>query len=192
MTYIGTFDGYDGENSSLKCCSQLHLGLLEALESIDSSKIQFIKEKYQFDEINNLEKFDYSNQDQDENDVKILADNNHIKRKFSLKNFIDDEYSLDNSFTKLENNLIQSYRNAFKYSFQEMDKLLARGQDETSKTRWSGSTACCCIIEKIDSSAWIHIANCGKNIICLIFLIFSNNFCRRCRSNCCNQLSKIC
>lgn len=172
MTYIGTFDGYDGDNSSIKCCSQLHLGLLQALESLDSSKIQFIREKYEFDEINNLEKFDYTNQDQDENDVKILTDNDRIKKKFVLKNFIDDESKFDSSFTKHENDIIASYRNAFKYSFQEMDKLLARGHGETSKIRWSGTTACCCIIEKVDSTGWIHIANCGKNIYFLIEFLF--------------------
>lgn len=133
---------------------------MHALESMDTSKVHFIKEKYEFDEINNLEKFDYSYEDECES--KNSGDYNQVKKKFSLNNFLDNEHSYEGSFTEQEKILIRMYRNSFKYGFHEMDKLLARGQGETSKVRWSGTTACCCIIEKIDSTGWIHIANCGN------------------------------
>lgn len=144
------------------------MGLLHVFQSIDANKIQFIKQKYEFDEINNLEKFDYSNQD--ESEIKIYDDYYQNRKKFSLNNFIDNEKTYDGSFTEKEKNLIKMYRHSFKYAFHEMDKLLARGKDETSKIRWSGCTACCCIVEKTDSTGWIHIANCG---IQLFFINFS-------------------
>ncbi|CAF0703188.1 unnamed protein product [Brachionus calyciflorus] len=155
LTYIGTFDGYDGDVSSNKCESQLHLGILNAIENNDPSKVQFLKEKYEFDEINNLEKYDTSIKDDYD---KVSSRNSNESRKFNL-NFENESYEA--CFNEEEESLVKLYRYAFKYAYREMDKLLARGKGETSRIRWSGTTACSCIIEKKENSGWIHIANCG-------------------------------
>lgn len=179
MTYIGTFDGYDGDVSSNRCADQLHLGILNAMESIDKSRIKFIKEKYHFDEINNLEKFDYLIKDDDSVSSKIFSDYYQTSKSFSLNNFSTEELGYESSFTEEEKILAKLYRYSFKYAYQEMDKLLAKGKGETSRVRWSGCTLCSCIIEKKENIGWIHIANCGMitfnyKITCMIILFLSN------------------
>ena len=180
LIYIGTFDGFDGNIASYKCVNQLHLGILQSLSN-NGYEIKFDKKKFVYDEINNLEKFDKSI------DQNSLANS----RSLSKTSFKDEQsqntknsyYDLDltnkshqeltkdfsictETFSENEKKNIKLFKNAFKYAHSQMDKLLSRGKGETSKLRWSGSTTCTCIIEsKINedgiNGGWIHIANCG-------------------------------
>lgn len=138
LTYCAVFDGYDGEVASANCATQLHLAFLFILQKLNP-KIEFLKDKYVYDEINYLEKYSKPLEVEEE---EILADETNLTgEEISEKNF----------------------HKSFIYGYNQMDKLLSRGKDETSKVRWSGTTACTCIIEnKTETSqGWIHIANCG-------------------------------
>lgn len=146
LMYMGTFDGYDGDIASHRCSTQLHLALLEYLSKVDRSNVEFNKDAYEFDEINNLNKYE-----------KDATDSNsevNFAQTEGKENKPDDQ----DPETK-------KYRDAFKYAYRQMDYLLARGKGETSKVRWSGATTCCCIIEKRQSDTWIHVSNCGNCFI---------------------------
>ena len=186
LIYIGTFDGYEGNVASTKCVDQLHLGLLKSLSSY-AEHIKFDQTKYTDDEINNLGKF-----------AKTLLDENQaMSQKTSLK---DEETQLNQSsfynleltskshqeltkdlgiptesLTEEEKRNMKMFKASFKYAYRQMDKLLSRGKDETSKLRWSGSTTCTCVIEnRIGETGakegWIHIANCGSYFKLSFFL----------------------
>lgn len=131
--------------------------------------VNFVKEKYDYDEINNLEKYANIQDSQCATDRTNEDKNDSKDAEFKLKfsNYVDSPESLDNpyNYTEEEMKLVRIYRNSFKYAYRQMDKLLARGKDETSKVRWSGATGCSCIIEKTDSGGWIHVANSGKRKI---------------------------
>jgi hypothetical protein len=159
---------------------QLHLGILQSLSN-SGFDIKFDKQKFAFDEINNLEKFA---KNPDESSIVN-------SRSLSKTSFKEDEghktktgnYDLDltskshqeltkdlalvaESFTENEKKNMKLFKDAFKTAYSQMDKLLSRGKDETSKLRWSGTTTFSCIIEsKINDSGvnegWIHMANCG-------------------------------
>ena len=94
--------------------------------------MKFTKEAFEFDEINNLERYKKENENNPDGDL-----NNDIRN--------DDPY---------RQSLLKAYK--------RMDRLLARGKGESSKVRWSGTTSCNCIIVKNDEGGLIHIANCGK------------------------------
>ena len=140
FTYFATFDGYDGEVASRRAASQLHLAALFSLSKLNN-EIQFLKEKYVYDEINYLEK--YSNSEEPDFRNEILSDE---------ENLTDEEFNQ------------KKIHHSFSYAYRQLDKLLSRGKDETSKVRWSGITACTCIIEHRPNTneGWIHISNCGK------------------------------
>jgi hypothetical protein len=165
LTYIGTFDGYDGFVASNKCSIHLHLGILHYLSKSSLNTNDYIKlGYYDEDEINNLAKYYTSKQDIDYfkemKSIKPNSSRNRINNEniFDLNN-VNDKDNLND----FEYRLIQEYRNSFKYAYKQMDKLLSRGKDETSKTRWSGSTGVTCIIENMPETktSWIHVANCG-------------------------------
>ena len=105
--------------------------------------------------------------------IKINSPRNDLKNEtdFGLNNL-----SEKNNLNEFEYKLIHEYRNSFKYAYKQMDKLLSRGKDETSKTRWSGSTAVTCIIENVPETKtrWIHIANCGD--VEAIVITFDKNY----------------
>lgn len=142
MTYIGVFDGHDGETASKKCAQQLHLALLKNLSKYKIG-VQYIKEKFVDDEINHLNKYELNKTEETSetgSEISSSKPNEHI------------EY----------------FHKSFKLAYREMDKLLSRGRDEKSIKRWSGASACCCIIENRESwdsekanEGWIHISNCG-------------------------------
>jgi hypothetical protein len=142
FTYFGVFDGYDGEVASRRAASQLHLAVLFSLSELNT-ELQFLKERYVYDEINHLEK--YSNSEEPNFKNEILAD---------LKDLTEEEINQ------------KKIHHSFTYAYRQMDKLLSRGKDETSKVRWSGATACACIIEhkRNNNEGWIHISNCGNYI----------------------------
>jgi hypothetical protein len=87
--------------------------------------------------------------------------------------------------TETETNYSEAFRNSFKQSYKQMDRLLARGKEETSIKRWSGATACTCVIERRKSEkeaatdahdTWIHLANSGDvEAILVIDMNKSNN-----------------
>lgn len=139
LTYFSVYDGYDGETASNKCAQQLHLALLYKLSQLNSN-IEFTREKYIYDEINHLEKYS-----------KPEADN------------LSDEIKKNDSKLSEEEIENRKFHQAFLYAYHQMDKLLSRGKDETSKVRWSGATATTFIIENKSETdeGWIHIANCG-------------------------------
>jgi serine/threonine protein phosphatase PrpC len=145
LTYIGVFDGYDGNTAAHLCSRQLHLALLKSLVDSANFDIKFTQEMYEFDEINHLEVFD----------EKLLVDDK-IKESNDKENVSNDAAA----FTRV-------FRSSFKHAYSQMDILLARGKGETSKVRWSGATTFSCVIEKrnngIDDNAetWLHLANCG-------------------------------
>ncbi len=130
LTYIGTFDGYDGDVASHKCSLQLHMALLHHL-SQKNVNVEFLRDKFIYDEVNFLNKYD----ENEEKKEPIFADG-----KFSVT---------------------EKFQSSFSYAYKQMDKLLARGRDETSQKRWSGATSCACIIENRDGEGWIHMSNCG-------------------------------
>ena len=157
------------------------MGLLHCLSK--ESDIKFEAQQFVYDEINNLEKFET-----EKNDLNLTT---KIDRSLSKVSFREEQvpkshnnlYDLDltsqshheltkdftisnESFSEAEKRNIKLFKNGFKYAYSQMDKMLSRGRDETSQLRWSGATACTCVIEnKINeaglSEGWIHIANCG-------------------------------
>lgn len=143
-TYIGLFDGYDGNVSSTFCSKQLHLALLKNISKFDKT-VNFIKtEDALEDEINNMEKYEIVNK---------IESTHESRRSKHHENDDDDE-----QFKAYLNNIKSAFYNAYK----QMDKLLSRGRNEKSKTRWSGATSVTCIIENIENKkTWIHVANCG-------------------------------
>ena len=158
MTYIATFGGYDGDVATRKCASQMHLALLSYLERIEESDVKFLKDKYVFDEINKLRKYEKFNFTEDLDDY---FEKTNEKRKQESENSDVD---------KATRMYLRSFKYAFFYAYKQMDRLLARGKDEFSKVRWSGATACTCFIDSkpfIDKEShkdekWLHVANCGK------------------------------
>ncbi len=151
LTYIGTFDGYDSDVASSKCLSQLHLALLSTLHKSNIG-IEFAKDKFDaYDEINHLNKYELQ---QEEFSTAQSENSSH--------NDFNENHSDDENFR------LKCFKKAFKHAYRCMDKLLARGKDEKSLKRWSGATACTCIIDNNslnnnnnNSDGWIHIANCG-------------------------------
>jgi hypothetical protein len=143
--------------------------------------IKFDKQKFVYDEINNLEKFakniDQNNLTNSRSLSKSSFKNEEAQRTKNSYYDIDltskshQELTKDltigiESFSESEKKNMKLFKNAFKHAHIQMDKLLSRGKDETSKLRWSGTTTCTCIIEsKINedgvNGGWIHIANCG-------------------------------
>lgn len=130
LTYLGTFDGYDGDVASAKCSLQLHLALLYQLSRMNVG-VEYLKEKFIYDEVNYLNKYDESGEDKE----PAVA---------------------DRTLSRTER-----FQSSFGYAYRQMDKLLARGRDETSQKRWSGATSCVCVIENRDGEGWIHMSNCG-------------------------------
>ena len=142
FTYCATFDGYDGDVASNRCIQQLHLAILYNLTKQKlNTGLEFIRDKFVYDEINYLEK--YSNSE----DYSKIEDTWEEKNVASSRDEIN-QIDFNESFIK---------------AYHQMDKLLARGRGETSKLRWSGCTGCTCIIENNpeNDDGWIHIANCG-------------------------------
>ncbi len=133
-TYIGLFDGFDGNVASSYCATQLHLAIIKNISKFDKT-VDFIKNDA--DEINNEL---VSNENSKVNSTKTTEDTT-------------DEFK----------NYLCNIKNAFYASYKQMDKLLSRGRNEKSRIRWSGSTSVTCIIENIENKkSWLHIANCGK------------------------------
>ena len=139
FTYCAAFDGYDGEVASSRAALQLHLAILFSLSKL-KPEIKFQSDRYIYDEINHLEK--YSNTEVAEFESEILVADDLTEEEIDQKKI---------------------YK-SFSYAYKQMDKLLSRGKDETSKVRWSGATACACIIEYKPNGQerWIHISNCGS------------------------------
>ena len=148
MTYLGVFDGFDGDVASTKCSMHLHMSVLNSLVKLGEPV-----ECFNEDEINNLEKYSIKENEQ------ILVQN---AKETTVEELSEEE------ITHLRN-----YKYSMENAFWQMDKLLSRGKDEKSKTRWSGATGCACVIERSTSDAnskgWIHIANCG------IYSLFLNS-----------------
>lgn len=135
LIYLGVFDGYDGQTASSRCSEQLHLAILDQLSQSSLIKKHHHTFEFQkeatFDEINNLDPYEKA----------------------------DDEPMKGDDI--IESSLDETFHRCLKEAYDRMDKLLARGQGETSKVRWSGTTACSCLIEKRGDEGWVHIANCG-------------------------------
>lgn len=154
LTYIGTFDGHDGPIASEKCSSQLHLALLHDLAKVESLNIEYLKEKFTYDEINHLNKYELIDEtDFGENKSEVAKDPSHS----------------------------ELFQKSFKYAYRQMDKLLSRGSGETSQKRWSGAAACTCIIENRKTQnkmnpyeGWIHVSNCGDIEAVVILDTFNN------------------
>jgi hypothetical protein len=137
--------------------------------------INFVKELFEFDEINNLEK---NEKYQDQDNFKEMRENSEKKENHQNNINIDNSDKSNDKIPKQQNEDIlidKHYRDAFKHAYNQMDILLARGKGETSKVRWSGATSCSCIIEKRGDDTWAHIANCGK-----IYFLKENRI-RHCR-----------
>jgi hypothetical protein len=189
LTYVGVFDGYDGHVSSQKCIDQFHLALVNYFANINlNHSVQFIKENYKYDEINNLDRFDRSMMqgsdvfdpakslvsiDGGRANAKSPKSSMRSRSGHSSRQEYHELAGLEGfhhqDLSEEEMRLLNLYRESFRYAYKQMDKLLSRGRDETSKKRWSGATACTCVVEnrpsesgdKADTESWIHLANCG-------------------------------
>lgn len=176
---MGVFDGYDGDVASMRCADQLHLAMLNYFELNKSELpqggqlVNFNKERFNFDEINNLEKFDTTSQTSNDRKTTKSGKSSLSKRTRSSKSYYGSIAEIEVSqceFTEEEVKLNDSYRDSFKHAYKQMDKLLLRGRDETSRKRWSGATACTCLIENRDNNdTWIHVANCGDVEAIVVF-----------------------
>lgn len=121
-------------------------------------------EKYQK---SSLVSSDASLQDRDPSKISFAKTESASMRNSSYEFFDPKELEDDGkNYSEEELKILKVYKSAFKYTYKQMDKLLSRGKDEKSFKRWSGATACTCIIENRpkDNSSWIHLANCGKLI----------------------------
>jgi hypothetical protein len=156
---------------------QLHLAILKNLSKLNVG-VEFLREKYIDDEINHLNKYEQKCDD-DDDQQRSTATTVFSYIKSEQSNLTKNDILNLETFDVDDNNYrIKSYSQSFKYAYKQMDKLLARGKNEKSIKRWSGATACTCIIENSASSddlvtdspssdAWIHISNCG-----ILFLNF--------------------
>ena len=204
LTYIGVFDGYDGSISSSRCAEQLHLALLAQLAKQSSlEEVRFIKENFKFDEINNLDRYDHSQMTAAPGEPRLLLGSSDLKtskssmrsrNSYSSRNDYRSLAGIENSpasgpLSERDRRLVSMYRDSFKHAYRQMDRLLARGRDETSKKRWSGATACTCVLERREDKSeetsgernspetaaatatqtWIHLANCGDVEAIMIF-----------------------
>ena len=143
----------------------MHLALLDSLAKTEMN-IEFIREKYLYDEINNLEKFAKETLDLNESS-KTIFDNEIKSTRTSACDIERNSDLVSSELVDEDRRIHKIYKNSFKHAYRQLDKLLARGKDEKSRLRWSGATACTCIIENKKlpndkSEGWIHIANCGN------------------------------
>jgi hypothetical protein len=192
------FDGYDGHMSAHKCIEQLHLALLSFYADHPSlnHRVVYAKDSFKRDEINDLDRFERGLPNNGSGGVTLsmaslggAGSDKH--RGKSPKNSVRSRSShhssrheyleiagieISNPHTEMseeELRVTDVHKEAFKRAYKQMDKLLSRGKDETSKKRWSGATACTCIVEnrpsesgdKADNESWIHLANCGKILL---------------------------
>jgi serine/threonine protein phosphatase PrpC len=150
LTYFGMFDGYGGHLASKYCSEQLHLAILQSLSLLSQDQgIKFNPNDYINDEINHLETNELTNEKQ----INLQPKNLNSKRPISsIQSNLLNEKQIES---------ILSFRASFLEAYSKMDRLLARGTDERSISRWSGATSCTCIIENDPKGSWIHLANCG-------------------------------
>ena len=91
---------------------------------------------------------------------------NHMEKYDGASSTVE---SRSENYATEDEDEFKAYLNQIKISFQnsykQMDKLLSRGRNERSKSRWSGVTSVSCIIENIENKkSWLHIANCGTRL----------------------------
>jgi hypothetical protein len=185
FTYIGTFDGYDGDVASNKCALNLHEALLYSLWKKDPLEFKYsFTDKLNEEEINNLDQYEQitSNDQKEKNDpvenVNSKENDEVSNNQVNSKEFLRTETRPKNVKAELYNELVnmtlsnlnseertmtKQYSDSFRYAYRQMDKLLSRGKYETSKKRWSGATAFTCLLEskREKNESWIHVANCG-------------------------------
>jgi hypothetical protein len=113
LTYIGTFNGYDGEIASRKCSSQLHLAFLFEFSRMYSNIIKY--ERSIGDEINEYEyDLDLNKNDKFEEDENAKSSQN-------------------NGLTKenREEHYLSCVSKSFCNAYKKIDRLIARGDSET-------------------------------------------------------------
>jgi len=168
----------------------LHTALLYSLWKKAPLEFQYsFIDKSSDEEINNLAQFEQISQNDhkdrsDDLDGSVNTDSKEtnldekVADKVNFKENDDTEIRVKNVKEELYNELVNStmsnlnneeksmtkqFSDSFRYAYRQMDKLLARGKYETSKKRWSGTTAFTCLLEskREKNENWIHVANCG-------------------------------
>ena len=154
LTYIGTFDGHDGDTASNKCAAHLHLALAHRLAQLDEP---LVRETFADDEINHLDKYNLNYEaEQEAAASKTPAAAAGATSTSADQKVVVDQPLLDdlNGAARATQRPANSkeINDAFVYAYKQMDRLLMRGRDETSKLRYSGCTCATCLIEHVPAS----------------------------------------